>query len=103
MIDVAHNIKQSVLLAIIYFFYFNAFSKRQRFGHTVWKTFCSVLNVYCFLSSLTQSTKQLNRQVAAQTFALKISAAYLDKHLTTSFIFPVQQQYEAIFSQTFTY
>ena len=47
-----------------------------------------MLNVYCFLSSLTQSTKQVNRQVVAHNFALSASTAYLDTYLTTSSTFP---------------
>jgi hypothetical protein len=57
----------------------------------LWTSCCEmfycVINLVYFISTIMYSSKEFSRQLVAQTFALWISDAYLDRYSTTSISF----------------
>ena len=89
VIGVAQNIGQYRPLVIVCSLLMSMHVSKENAFYFLLCMFCCVLIFFCFLFRIMQSTKQVNRTIVAQTFALRISDAYLDIYSTTSICFPI--------------
>jgi len=87
---VAQKIDQYRPLVIVYSLLMSMnVTKENAFYFLLYMFCCVLIFFFCFLFRNMQSTKQVNRTMVAQTFALRISDTYLDIYSTTSICFPI--------------